>query len=94
MRPYQASGTSARLRLMERENAPQIMQKRRLMDSLYSFKFVINCLCVCAMIMTPAIGALSRSAVAAFVCAAMFLSVLIVLEVLERGVKRRLRELK
>lgn len=93
MKPYQASGTSARLRLMEHEAEPKLARRAQLMDSLHSFKFVINCIGVCAMLLTPAIGAMTRSAVAAFACAAAFLAVLTVLEILERRVKRKLREL-
>lgn len=94
MKPYQASGTSARLRLMQHESEPLQARRAQVMDTLYSFKFVINCIGVGAMLLTPAIGAMTRSALAAFACAAAFLAVLTVLEVLERRVKRRLREIR
>jgi hypothetical protein len=90
MKPYQASGNSARLRLIERECAPYDVQRLRLRESLRSFKFVINCLCVCGIILIPGIGAATRSAEAAFLCAVLFIVVIGGLELLERRLKRQL----
>jgi hypothetical protein len=89
MQPYVESGISAR-RNIERHGQGAVEQ--RLLSSLRGFKQVINVIGVFAIVLIPLIGALANSSFAAAYVAINFLAVILVLELLERNVKRALHE--
>jgi hypothetical protein len=91
MIPYAQSGHSARLRLMTRDNAPRAAMRVALRDSLRMLKRVINTLCVCGLVTVVGVAALSGSPEAAASCAVLFLAGVVLLEIMERRLKRRLR---
>lgn len=88
MQPYVESGLSARRNLeLPNSNATE----QRMLSSLRGFKQVINVTGVFAILLIPLIGALARSSFVAACVALNFLGVILVLELLERKVKRALR---
>jgi uncharacterized membrane protein len=89
MQPYVESGNSARKNL---ELSRHTATERRLMSSLRGFKQVINVIGAFAIVLIPLIGALANSSHAAAYVALNFLAVILMLELLERNVRRALRE--
>jgi hypothetical protein len=88
MQPYVESGISARRNL---DQPRHTATEQRLLSSLRGFKQVINVIGVFAIVLIPLIGALAQSSFAAMYVALNFLAVILMLELLERNVKRALR---
>jgi hypothetical protein len=91
MKPYVESGNTARRALAE---ASPNAQERRLQASVRSFEQVIRVIGVFALLLVPMIGVMARSTEAAAYVAVNFLAVIVTLDLLERNVKKALRELR
>lgn len=87
MKPYVESGRKAQQRL--RPDAA-VAGEARLLSSLRGFKQVINTLGVAGILVIPLVGVTMRSAAASAIVALHFLLVIMLLELLERRVKREL----
>lgn len=91
MKPYQASGASARLLLVARQCSPKSTRRDELRDALRRYRLAIQGLGTGALVLTPVAAAVTQSPEAALATALLFLALIIPLEVAERRVKRRLR---
>ena len=92
MKPYVESGQAAQRKL---ERGPEVAstERQRVMANLCGLKQVINTLGVMAILVVPLVGFLAQSAFTAMWVAVFFLLFIIVLELMERGVKRELAAL-
>lgn len=88
MKPYVESGTAARRALLA--SAPTA-DERRLRSSVHGFEQVIRTIGVFALVLVPMIGVMARSTEAAAYVAINFLAVILTLDLLQRNVKKALR---
>lgn len=93
MTPYRLSGNRAEQNMAMREHAARAAEKQRALDSLREFKRVINALGGTAIVLTPVIGVLMESALAALVNAGLFFALMWALEVFECRRKREYAKL-
>lgn len=93
MKPYAASGESARRRLIGRVEQPLTAAQKQVRANWRAVKLVIDTLCVLTIILTPAIGVATESAEAALWTAGSLFTAIVLLEVIERGCKRQWRRL-
>ena len=94
MIPYRQSGSRAEQNLAMREHAVRADARRRAQDSLRDYKRVINALGGTAIVLTPAIGMLMESAVAALFTAGSFFALMWMLEAFECRRKREYEALR
>ncbi|MCA8911172.1 MAG: hypothetical protein KDB82_05685 [Planctomycetes bacterium] len=90
MKPYLESGRAAERQLETQPGAAPDAVERRLLSNLKAFKQVINVLGVFGIVLIPLIGVMMHSAFIAAVVALNFLAVIVLLELMERRVKRDL----
>lgn len=88
MIPYRHSGHRAEQNMAMREHAARANARRRALESLRDYKRVINTLGGTAIVLTPLIGVLLQSAVAALFTAGSFFVLMWVLEAFECRRKR------
>jgi hypothetical protein len=91
MKPYVESGQAARRAL---DATLPNASEHRLVSSVRGFEQVIRILGVFAILLTPMIGVMARSTEAAAYVAINFLAVIVTLDLLQRNVKKALRELR
>jgi len=94
MKPYAASGASARARLVAGSAPPLSAAQKQVRANWRAAKLVIDTLCMLTIILTPAIGVATNSAEAALWTAGSFFAAIVLLEFLERRFKRQWRRLR